>query len=111
MGKNTVGNPGEALFNTIHPESYSPIVCKPPIPDADPKDICEQMALAEARAGAGVIVMTNLGDERRLVAHYGPGPWVKMKHVHTCSDGRMLVIHYFSNQRGLNVELKFKRWK
>jgi RHS repeat-associated protein len=107
----TVGDPGEALFNTIHPESYSPDVCKPAIPDAEPNDICEQMALAEAKAGAGTVEMTDLADEPRLVAHYGPGPWVKKKHVHQCPDGRLLVIHYFSNQRGLNVELKFKRWK
>lgn len=56
------------------------------------KDTCEQMASAEAKAGAGVVVMTNMGDERRLVAHYGPGPWVKMKLVHTCSDGRRRCV-------------------
>jgi hypothetical protein len=46
--------------------------------------------------------------EPRLVAHYGPGPWIKKQHTHTCSNGKKLVIHYFSNGKGLNVELKFK---
>lgn len=51
--------------------------------------------------------MGNMGDEPRLISHYGPGPWVKKEHKHRCTDGRLLVIHYFSN--GLNnVELKFK---
>lgn len=56
---------------------------------------------------AGIEIMKNLGDEPRLVSHYGPGPWVKMAHNHQCFDGRRLEIHYFSNRRGLNVELKF----
>jgi hypothetical protein len=51
--------------------------------------------------------MWNFGDEPRLIAHYGPGPWVKMQHTHYCPDGRKLNIHYFSNGKGLNVELKF----
>lgn len=81
---------------------------KPAIPDVSPRDNCEAFALAEAKAGAGEIIMTGLGDEPRLVAHYGPGPWVKKRHKHTCADGRVLVIHYFSNLKGLNVKLKFK---
>lgn len=81
--------------------------CKPTIPDVEPKDLCEQLALAEAKAGAGRPIISALADEPRLVAHYGPGPWVKMQHTHRCFDGRLLKIHYFSNGRGLNVELKF----
>lgn len=83
-------------------------VCKPAIEDAKPNDFCEQMALAEAKAGAGVPIMDGMADAPRLVAHYGPGPWIKMQHTHMCSGGRKLVIHYFSNARGQNVELKFK---
>lgn len=79
----------------------------PAIPDVRPRDLCEQLALAEAKGGAGIEIMKSLGDEPRLVAHYGPGPWVKMAHNHQCFDGRRLEIHYFSNRRGLNVELKF----
>jgi hypothetical protein len=42
-----------------------------------------------------------------LIPHYEPGPWVKMQHEHTCPNGRKIVVHYFTNGRGLNVELKF----
>ncbi len=91
--ESTVGNPGESLFDMINPESYSPDpgVCKPAIPDKEPGDLCEQLALAEAKAGAGVPIMGRMGDEPRLIAHYGPGPWVKMEHKHRCADGRPLV--------------------
>jgi RHS repeat-associated protein len=82
--------------------------CKPAKKDVEPNDLCEQMALAEAKAGAGTPIMGSMGDEPRLVAHYGPGPWIKKQHTHTCSNGKKLVIHYFSNGKGLNVELKFK---
>ena len=82
-------------------------ICKPSIPDVNPGNLCEQLALQEAKAGAGEVIMTALGDEPRLVALYGPGPWVKKQHQHRCHDGRNLVIHYFSN--GIrNEELKFK---
>ena len=80
---------------------------RPAIPDCTPSNLCEQLALAEAKAGAGTIIMYNLADAERLVAHYGAGLWVKRQHTHVCPDGRRLVIHYFSNGRGLNVELKF----
>ena len=82
--------------------------CKPAYADAKPQDLCEQLALAEAKAGAGEPIMGSMADEPRLIAHYGVGPWVKMQHKHRCPDGRLVVIHYFSNGRGLNVELKFK---
>lgn len=81
-------------------------VCNPPIADVEPTDLCEQMALAAAKAGAGTVEMENLGDEPRLIALYGKGPWVKKRYVHDCPNGRRLIIHYFSNGV-LNVELKF----
>ncbi|AXV81098.1 RHS repeat-associated core domain-containing protein [Ralstonia solanacearum] len=83
-------------------------VCKPAKPDVQPNDLCEQLALAEAKAGAGYPIMGQMGDEPRLVALYGPGPWIKKQHTHICPNGRKVVIHYFSNNRGKNVELKFK---
>ncbi len=106
--------PVSSQYPPIGPEVPAPAkpgstTClRPAISDIEPKDFCEQLALAEAKAGAGVEKMWGLGDEPRLTAHYGPGPWVKMEHTHRCPDGRLLVIHYFSNRRGLNVELKFK---
>ena len=72
-----------------------------------PEELCEQLALAEAQGGAGRQIMGELGDAPRLIALYGPGPWVKKQHTHRCPDGRLLVIHYFSNGKR-NVELKFK---
>jgi RHS repeat-associated protein len=83
-------------------------VAKPAIPDCEGGDLCEQLALAEAKAGAGMPIPMRypLGDLPRLVALYGPGEWVKMQHTHRCPDGRLVTIHYFSNGAGLNVELK-----
>ena len=83
---------------------------KPTICDVEPDDLCEQLALAEAKAGAGYQIMGKMGDEPRLIAHYGAGPWVKKEHKHICNDGKQKVIHYFhSLTTGKNVELKFKK--
>jgi hypothetical protein len=81
------------------------------IPDCLPTDLCEQLALAAAKAGAGRYKMGPMGDAPRLIAFYGPGPWRKKEYVHTCPNGKRLTIHYFSNGR-MNVELKFtyKGW-
>ncbi|MGF6350948.1 RHS repeat-associated core domain-containing protein [Variovorax sp. W2I14] len=92
--------------DTSKPEE-PPAICKPSIPDVSPNNFCEQLALAEAKAGAGEPIMGKMGDEQRLIALYGPGPWIKKQHKHQCPDGRLLVIHYFSNGMN-NVELKFK---
>ena len=105
---------GGAIANAIHPPiapNINPPVPvpqsnNPPISDYCPKDLCEQLAFAEAKAGAGTTIMSHLGDEPRLIAHYGRGPWVKRQHKHICPDGKIIVIHYFSNGRGQNVELK-----
>jgi len=98
-----------AILNTSGDSRSDPSKAeKPGICDVGPNDLCEQLALAEAKAGAGVPIMGSMADAPRLVAVYGPGPWIKMQHTHVCPDGRKLVIHYFSNGRGLNVELKFK---
>lgn len=87
-----------------------PIIEKPAICDVEPDDLCEQMALAEAKAGAGYPIIGQMGDEPRLIAHYGPGPWIKKEHKHMCINGRMKEIHYFhSLSTNKNVELKFKK--
>ena len=62
---------------SIPGDSAEPQSCpKPAIADVEPGDLCEQLALAEAKAGAGVVIMTALADEPRLISHYGAGPWV-----------------------------------
>ena len=103
---------GAAMAAILSTSGDTPIangkVCNPAIPDVTPNDLCEQLALAEAKASAGRPIMGEMADAPRLVALYGPGPWIKMQHTHTCSNSRKVVIHYFSNGRGLNVELKFK---
>ena len=85
---------------------------KPTKCDQEPDDLCEQLALAEANAGAGYQIMhgEKMGDEPRLIAHYGIGPWIKKEHKKTCYSGRQKVIHYFhSLSSRKNVELKFKK--
>lgn len=47
-----------------------PVKTKPAIPDAKPRNFCEQLAFAEAKAGAGSPRMGAMDDEPRLVAHY-----------------------------------------
>ncbi|WP_173910732.1 hypothetical protein [Acinetobacter sp. Marseille-Q1618] len=87
-------------------------VSKPAICDEEPKDLCEQLVLAEAKAGAGYQIMhdAKIGDEPRLIAHYGMGPWIKKEHKKTCSNGKQKVIHYFHSLSSYkNVELKFKK--
>ena len=51
-----------------------------------------------------------MGDEPRLIAHYGAGPWIKKEHKKTYYSGRQKVIHYFhSLSSRKNIELKFKK--
>jgi RHS repeat-associated protein len=84
-------------------------VRKPAIPDVTPRDYCEELTLAEAKAGAGEDIMQGLADEPRLIAEHGPGPWIKREHKHICADGRKLIVHYFHSRTTYqNVELKFK---
>ena len=56
-------------------------VKKGPIPDQQPQDFWDQVAMGEAKAGVGQQIMANLGDEARLIANYGSGVWVKMQYV------------------------------
>jgi hypothetical protein len=76
-----------------------------------PNTLAEQIALNEARAGAGreIIGSSALGDMPRLVDNYGPGEWVKMELVHHNPDGSQINIHWFRNKTtDQNVEFKFK---
>jgi hypothetical protein len=101
------GGAAATSLPTPHTSSVPDDTCKPAKPDVEPADLCEELALAEAKAGAGTDIMGLMGDEPRLIALYGPGPWRKRQHIHVCANGRRLVIHYFSNGL-MNVELKFK---
>jgi RHS repeat-associated protein len=107
IGSNITGPMLATLPTDGSNSEAAPPVCKPAIPDVSPRNLCEQLALAEAKAGAGEPIMGTMSDVGRLIAHHGPGPWIKKQHKHRCPDGRLLVIHYFSNGVN-NVEIKFK---
>ncbi|MFJ8975054.1 polymorphic toxin-type HINT domain-containing protein [Streptomyces anulatus] len=86
--------------------------CKGQIPDEIPQDYYDQLAMQGAKApGAGTVIMRNLGDTRRLEAHYGPGEWVKMQSTLDDASGKAIrTVHWFRNlDNGMNVEYKFKR--
>lgn len=88
------------------------ILSKPARCDEEPEDLCEQLVLAEAKAGAGSHIMKGeiMNDEPRLIAHYGAGPWIKKQHLKICSNGKQKIIHYFHSLSSYkNVELKFKQ--
>ena len=81
------------------------------LPDDLPANLLEQLTLAEARAGQGVVAMQaeQLQDAARLKRWYGDGTWVKMRHTKHSMKG-VIVIHYFRNiDTGHNVGFKFKR--
>jgi hypothetical protein len=87
----------------------NPPVRKGKIPDQQPANIYESIALEEARQGAGRQEMGKMGDEPRLIDNYGEGQWVKMHHSHKTPDGNTIVVHWFRNlANGMNVEFKFK---
>ncbi|MEW2219264.1 DUF6531 domain-containing protein [Streptomyces sp. NPDC006990] len=82
------------------------------IPDQEPQDYYDQIAMDAAKQPAsGEVVMRGLGDEGRLRALYGEGEWVKMQSVLKGGDGhRLRTVHWFRNlDTGANVEYKFKR--
>jgi RHS repeat-associated protein len=77
------------------------------IADEIPNNLPEQMALDSARAGHGRVIIRDLADERRLVANYGAGSWVKMENVARGLD-QNVTVHWFRNlDTGMNVEFKF----
>ena len=118
IGTNMINNPidggGGSLMSGDSPldapsGSAEPTQCvdKPAIPDFEPGDFCEKMAWLAAKAGAGTFAGDSMGDEPRLIAHYGQGPWIKKRYTHRCPGGKVITIHYFSNG-AKNVELKIK---
>ncbi|GEM_PF-2342794 len=99
-------------------------VLKGPIPNVEPTNLSEQLALEEALANPGDQIMSNLADAPRLEANYGDGQWVKMQWVHRIPSGAKIlgpngqvispagdniVVHFFKNTyTGQTVEFKFK---
>ena len=76
-----------------------------PISGRLPASLAEQLAMKEAQAGAGKVIMRGpFGDP----LYQGPG-WVKMQQIHTLPDGTKIVIHYMKNTiTGATSQFKFK---
>jgi hypothetical protein len=65
----------------------------------------EQLAMQEAKAGAGDIIVpaSRIGDPR-----FAGGQWAKFQHVHRAPDGTNYTIHYMKNlQTSQIVDCKF----
>jgi hypothetical protein len=102
-------SPESARATPEHPATTEAPVRKGPIPDEEPANLTEQLAMDAARSGEGDVIMRSLSDTPRLEANYGPGEWVKMQHTHRVPDGRQVNIHWFRNlTTGQNVQFKFK---
>ncbi|MGW3913485.1 RHS repeat-associated core domain-containing protein [Streptomyces sp. NPDC005070] len=86
-------------------------VRKGAIPDQVPRDYYDEIALRDAKHGAGEVIIRDLGDAPRLEANYGPGEWVKMESTLNDAKGKTIRnVHWFRNlDTGMNVEFKFKR--
>jgi hypothetical protein len=72
---------------------------------SQPMNLREQLAMEEAKAGAGkeIIPANKIGDPR-----FAGGDWAKYQHVHRASDGTKYTIHYMKNLRtGEMVDFKF----
>src|SRR4030042_5430771 len=73
-----------------------------------PRNLAEQLALEEAKGGAGKRIMEDMIKDPR----YPKELWAKMQHVHTITnpDGSKthIVIHYWRNLKtGLQRGFKF----
>ncbi len=85
-------------------------VANGPIANQVPASLYQQIAMRAAQSGqVGEVIIEKLGDAPRLIANYGPGPWVKMQYALRTSDGRVAaVVHWFRNLvTGQDVEFKF----
>jgi len=70
-----------------------------------PINLKEQIAMQEAKAGAGkeIIPANKIGDPR-----FAGGDWAKFEFVHRAPDGTNYTIHYMKNLRtGEMVDFKF----
>jgi hypothetical protein len=66
----------------------------------------EQLAMQEAKAGAGEMIIppSGIGDPR-----LAGGFWAKFQHVHKAPDGTNYTIHYMKNLKtGKIIDCKFK---
>lgn len=85
------------------------------ISDEVPQNQKEDLLLQTAESGSAPIksIMDDLGDAKRLVAHYGGSleDWVKVTTTQVVVDnGVASSIHFFMNKvTGRRVEFKFKR--
>lgn len=88
-----------------------PLIYTASIPDEQPENLLEMLALDEAREGQGYVAMKTeqLEDISRLNRWYGEGAWVKMRYTKHTFQGDV-VIHYFRNtDTGRSVGFKFKK--
>ncbi len=72
---------------------------------ATPRGLTEQLALAEAKGGAGTRIMKGMIKDPK----FPEAVWAKMQHVHKGPGGERIVIHYWENlQTGARQGFKFK---
>ena len=70
------------------------------------ENLTEQLVMAEAKAGAGVLAVAadKIGDPR-----FAGGNWAKFHHSHELPGGGTSVVHYMKNLfNGQMVDFKFK---
>lgn len=69
------------------------------------ENLAEQLAMEEAKGGAGTRIMQGKINDPR----YPKDVWAKMQHVHEHPGGAKTVIHYWENQQtGSREGFKFK---
>ena len=69
------------------------------------RNLIEQMALNDAKAGAGERIMQGLIDDPL----YAEGVWAKMQYVLRTDNGYQVVIHYWRRiEDGFSIGFKFK---
>ena len=72
---------------------------------ATSRGLTEQLALAEAKGGAGTRIMKGMIKDPK----FPEAVWAKMQHVHRCPGGERIVIHYWEDlQTGVRQGFKFK---
>ncbi len=69
------------------------------------RNLAEQLALDEAKSGAGKRIM----EGAIIDPKYPEEVWAKMSHVHKLPGGGQIEIHYWENLKtGLREGFKFK---
>jgi hypothetical protein len=100
---------GEALLgglaNGLQGEAYSLAAPLKAGVRTEAKNLAEQLAMKEAKAGAGSRIMKGAINDPK----YPENLWAKMQHVHPTPDGNSIAIHYWKNlQTGQCEGFKFK---